>query len=135
MSKWHVLEGAQVKQGDPLVNISDIDPQIMERLEAELAAARTRLRSLETAMKAAQSNLARQRQLFSQDLSSKRTVELAEIESNRIAADRASAEAELARIQVRLSRQGAQTVVAPRDGVIQKFWFLKGALFLRPERL
>ncbi len=126
VTRWHVLEGATVKKGDPLVNVSDIDPQIMERLREELAASQGRLRSLEVARTAAQSNLERQRSLFEQGLSSQRSVELAEIELNRIQADRASAAAEVARMQVRLSRQGAQTVVAPRDGTIQRILVPEG---------
>jgi multidrug efflux pump subunit AcrA (membrane-fusion protein) len=126
ISKWHVLEGAQVKQGDPLVNVSDIDPQIMDRLRDELSASQARLRSLESALAASKSNLERQRSLFEQGLSSKRAVELAEIEANRLMADRGAAAGEVARMQVRLSRQGAQTVVAPRDGIIQRILVPEG---------
>jgi len=126
ISKWHVLEGTRVKQGDPLVNVSDIDPQILDRLREELSASQARLRSLESALAASRSNLERQKSLFEQGLSSKRSVELAEIEANRLLADRASAAAEVARIQVRLSRQGAQTVTAPRDGIIQRILIPEG---------
>jgi multidrug resistance efflux pump len=115
-----------VKQGDPLVNVSDIDPQIMDRLRDELSASQARLRSLESALAASKSNLERQRSLFEQGLSSKRAVELAEIEANRLMADRGAAAGEVARMQVRLSRQGAQTVVAPRDGIIQRILVPEG---------
>ena len=124
--RWHVLEGATVKAGDPLVNISDLDPQIMERLREELSAAQSRLRSLDAANAASKSNFERQKSLFEQGLSSKRAVELAEIEANRIQADRASSAAEVARMQVRLSRQGAQTVTAPRDGTVQRILVPEG---------
>lgn len=126
VSKWHVLEGAQVKQGDPLVNVSDIDPQIMERLREELNASQARLRSLESALGASRSNLERQKLLFEQGLSSRRAVELAEIEANRLMADRGGAAAEVARMQVRISRQGAQTITAPRDGIIQRILIPEG---------
>jgi biotin carboxyl carrier protein len=126
ITKWHVLEGTSVQAGDPLVNVSDIDPQIMERLRDELSASQSRLRSLESALAASKNNLNRQKSLFDQGLSSKRAVELADIEANRLLADRASAAAEVARIQVRLSRQGAQTVTAPRAGIIQKILVPEG---------
>ncbi|MBK7861194.1 MAG: HlyD family efflux transporter periplasmic adaptor subunit [Archangiaceae bacterium] len=45
---WHVREGSRVKKGDPLVEISDNDPQILQRLEQErgaLAARQTAARA------------------------------------------------------------------------------------------
>ncbi|MFO1525192.1 MAG: biotin/lipoyl-binding protein [Turneriella sp.] len=52
---WHVHEGSLVKKGDKLVTISDLDPQITERLEQErfaltdrMRAARSRVESVES---------------------------------------------------------------------------------------
>ena len=44
--QWHVVEGTKVNQGDLVVEISDFDPSVIERLEAEVAAARERADSL-----------------------------------------------------------------------------------------
>jgi len=33
--KWHVVEGSTVKKGDPLVDLTDNDPEIMQRLAEE----------------------------------------------------------------------------------------------------
>jgi len=33
--KWHVVEGSQVKKGDPIVELADNDPSILERLGQE----------------------------------------------------------------------------------------------------
>jgi multidrug efflux pump subunit AcrA (membrane-fusion protein) len=33
--KWHVVEGAQVKKGDPIVDLTDNDPAILERMREE----------------------------------------------------------------------------------------------------
>jgi multidrug efflux pump subunit AcrA (membrane-fusion protein) len=41
--KWHVLEGTRVKTGDPLVDVSDIDPSILMRLQQEREAVLRRL--------------------------------------------------------------------------------------------
>lgn len=41
--RWHVQEGQRVKQGDPLVDISDNDPAILSRLTAEREALHLRL--------------------------------------------------------------------------------------------
>lgn len=61
---WHVMEGSQVKKGDSIVEISDNDPQFLQRLQEEKSAVesrvaaiearaesfRTRIRSLEASM-------------------------------------------------------------------------------------
>jgi adhesin transport system membrane fusion protein len=44
--RWHVVEGAHVKEGGLIVEISDNDPGVLERLRAELLAARDREQSL-----------------------------------------------------------------------------------------
>ena len=44
--RWHVVEGTRVRQGDVIVDISDNDPGMIERLRAELADARDRQESL-----------------------------------------------------------------------------------------
>ncbi|MCC6811956.1 MAG: HlyD family efflux transporter periplasmic adaptor subunit [Deltaproteobacteria bacterium] len=41
--RWHVQEGQRVRQGDPLVDISDNDPAILVRLTAEREALHARL--------------------------------------------------------------------------------------------
>jgi len=43
--RWHVIEGTQVKRGDPIVEIADIDPTLPVRLEAERDAATERIRA------------------------------------------------------------------------------------------
>ena len=44
--RWHVVEGTRVKQGDVIVDISDNDPGMIERLRGELSDARDRQESL-----------------------------------------------------------------------------------------
>ena len=41
--RWHVKEGAKVKKGDLLVEVSDIDPQLPERLKQQREANQTKL--------------------------------------------------------------------------------------------
>jgi multidrug efflux pump subunit AcrA (membrane-fusion protein) len=43
ISKWHVQEGSIVKEGDALVEISDIDPMFKDRLEAQRNNLQTKL--------------------------------------------------------------------------------------------
>jgi multidrug resistance efflux pump len=208
--RWFVREGSVVKKGDPIVDLTDNDPDILMRLRTErdaiasrLDAARARARSLESridslqdsrtsaiaasesrirmatqrvvaaeqsvtlanaTLTAAKLNIERQRSLADQGLTSKRQLELTELEEARaqteverakvtLAAARseevaltsdkqkvgndgsasindaqasqsaaeaevANSSAELSRIEVRLARQSAQSVIAPRDGII-----------------
>ncbi|MEQ1885821.1 MAG: HlyD family efflux transporter periplasmic adaptor subunit [Bryobacteraceae bacterium] len=44
--RWHVVEGSRVKKGDPVVEVSDNDPSMIDRLRGELTAAREREQSL-----------------------------------------------------------------------------------------
>jgi multidrug efflux pump subunit AcrA (membrane-fusion protein) len=118
VSKWYVVEGQRVQSGDPLVEISDLDPQIMEKLGRERQAAKSRLEAAESALKTSQINVGRQRELADQGLSAERSYELAKIEYQKFQSDVASAKAEFARIDLRLSRQGSQVLTAPRDGSI-----------------
>ena len=41
--RWHVVEGSQVKVGDPIVDLVDIDPLYLERLDQRLNADRDRI--------------------------------------------------------------------------------------------
>ncbi len=41
--RWHVMEGTRVKEGDPVVDVSDIDPEILMRLTQEREAVLRRL--------------------------------------------------------------------------------------------
>lgn len=43
ITKWHVVEGSQVKKGDPILDISDNDPDFLERLRQERTAVLQRI--------------------------------------------------------------------------------------------
>jgi membrane fusion protein, adhesin transport system len=208
--RWYVSEGAIVRAGEPLVELSDNDPDVVQRLRSErdavaarLDAGRARAIAMETRVDALESsrvsalmaadarvmmasqrvagaeqglaaadaaldtavlNVDRQRGLRDKGLTSQRQLELTELESLRAKteveraratfvaakselsalesdkrklandatasindalaarqsaeAEVANASAELSRIEVRLARQSAQIVVAPKDGVL-----------------
>lgn len=44
--KWHVMEGTRVREGDVIVDVSDNDPGVIDRLRGELRDARERQSSL-----------------------------------------------------------------------------------------
>lgn len=219
ITRWHVREGTHVRMGDRIADITDNDPELMNRLRQERAAAIARLeaararvsgiearvsalemsrsnamsaadlrarmagdrlRAAERALEASQAaehtarlNVDRQRGLVAQGLTSQRNVELAELEAARtrlealraqnsldaarseraaLSADRsragtdglasindarasrasaesevASATASIAQIDVRLARQAAQQIVAPRDGTILRLVAAQGS--------
>jgi len=45
--KWYVVEGSNVKKGDPVVEISDNDPMFLERLNEEKSAVESRIVAIE----------------------------------------------------------------------------------------
>ena len=124
--RWHVFEGSAVKAGDPIVDIVDIDPNIMDRLERELSAANQKVDAAEKALEFSKRNLDRQKGLAGQGLSSQRAYELAELEYAKLLSDLSSATSEFAKVQVRMARQAAQGITAPRDGIIQRILSTQG---------
>lgn len=223
IAHWHVHEGSIVRKGDKLVTISDLDPQITERLEQErqalsdrvraaqgrvdsiesrvtslqlarseavnaaesraaMAAERVRqaqqaLAAAEASLDTAKINYDRQKSLFAQGLTSQRNVELAELElkrtqteeqravaglkaaeqektalkrdARRVARDAdasindaratmqgarselARSNEDLPRIELRLSRQKSQEVVAPKDGIVTRLLVAQEAEYVR----
>lgn len=118
LGKWYVQEGTHVKKGDSIVEVLDIDPDIIKRLKMEKNAIELRLKASQIALDTALINVNRQKALFEQGISSKRTYEQAKFEHARYLTDVANAKVELAKIEVRLSRQQSQLVKAPRSGTI-----------------
>ncbi|MEQ9321263.1 MAG: HlyD family efflux transporter periplasmic adaptor subunit [Polyangiaceae bacterium] len=57
ITKWHVQEGTQVDVGDPIADISDNDPEYIERLRRERDAAEDRLDSLESSIAVVQARI------------------------------------------------------------------------------
>jgi multidrug efflux pump subunit AcrA (membrane-fusion protein) len=118
LGKWFVQEGTVVREGDPIVEIFDNDPEILQRLRSERDAVQRRLVAARVAVKTSKINVDRQKSLYEQGISSRRSFEQAELEYARYLTDEANSSAELSRIEVRLARQSMQSVRAPRSGTI-----------------
>lgn len=131
IERWHVSEGARVAPGDPIVDISDIDPNIMERLEREREALETKLEAAQKSLSTSKINLERQRSLWTQGLSARRAFELAELEHAKFLSEVSSASADLARIETRVARQSSQSVVASRAGFIQRIVAPQGGVLIK----
>lgn len=119
IEEWFVRDGSQVKKGDPIVRIVDIDPQLIERLQAERAQVEVQLQAAKSAQATAEIDLRRMQELFQSGLVARRDYEQAQIRVDQMRGSVAEAEANLARTNVSLSRQNNQLVTAPRDGFIQ----------------
>jgi multidrug efflux pump subunit AcrA (membrane-fusion protein) len=129
--QWHVMEGSRVKIGDPIVDLSDNDPEILKRLDQEKTALTRRLNAAKSAREVANLNLDRQKALFEQGLSSQRAYEVSNLEYQRALVDEANATAEMARFEVRLSRQLTQSITSPVNGVIFRVTAGQGAQIVK----
>jgi multidrug efflux pump subunit AcrA (membrane-fusion protein) len=131
IKEWFVLEGSAVKKGDSIVDIADMDPDIMQRLKREGEATQLKLDAAQKALDTSRKNLDRQHTLVQSGLSSQRAAELAELEYAKYLSDVSSASAELARIETRIARQASQSVVASRDGIVQRIFAPQGGVMVK----
>jgi multidrug efflux pump subunit AcrA (membrane-fusion protein) len=131
ISKWHVVEGMKIKKDDPIADISDIDPNLMERLQSQYEAAKVALNATDNALETSEMNLKRQKLLADKGLKSQRDYELASLEYNKFRSEVSTKRKELADIEVKLARQSSQVVRAPRDGVIMRIFFPQGGAFVK----
>lgn len=118
LGQWFVHEGSIVNAGDPIVEIFDNDPDILQRLQTERDALSKRLKAARIAAQTSKINVERQKELYEKGISSRRSYEQAELEYARYLTDEANSSAELSRIEVRVARQTMQSVKAPRAGTI-----------------
>jgi RND family efflux transporter MFP subunit len=130
IQEWYVRDGSHVMLGEPIVQIVDIDPQLLDRLQAERGQVVAILQAAETAKETAQIDLQRMKDLYDAGLTSRREYEQAQIRVEELAARVAEAAAELTRVDVNLSRQSVQVVRAPRDGVILRVYAGDAATFV-----
>lgn len=122
IQQWYVQDGSHVSVGDPILQITDVDPQLIERLQAERAQVVAKLDASQVAVETAEIDLKRMRELFEEGLAARRDFEQARIRVEELRSSVAEAAAELTRVDVNLSRQSVQTVRAPRDGVILRVY-------------
>lgn len=119
IEEWFVNDGSRVKKGDPIARIADIDPNLVQRLEAERSQVEIQLQTARNALATAEIDLRRMQELFEAGLSARRDYEQAQIRVEEMRGRVAEAQANLARTETNLARQSEQLVTAPRDGFIQ----------------
>jgi multidrug resistance efflux pump len=118
LNKWYVGDGTAVKAGDPIVEVVDNDPNLLERLEGEQEATQRKVDAAIEARRTANLDYVRQKELLAKGLASRKDFESASIKLEEMKAKEADAVASLTKTQVNLSRQDIQIVRAPRDGTI-----------------
>jgi multidrug resistance efflux pump len=116
--KWYVRDGSRVTSGDKIIEISDIDPHNIERINNEIAATKERFEAASVATALALKNYNRQKRLFENDLTSRREMELANITYQKSLGDQKYYQTLLITSQASLRRQENQLVTASRDGYI-----------------
>ena len=119
IEEWFVRDGSAVLKGDPIARISDIDPQLVQRLQAERQQVQIQLQAAQNALATAEIDQRRMAELYSAGLTARRDYEQAQIRVEEMRGRVAEARANLTRAETALSRQSEQLVVAPRDGFIQ----------------
>lgn len=119
IEEWYVRDGSRVNEGDPIARITDIDPQLVQRLEAERTQVEIQLQSARNAQATAEIDLRRMAELFSAGLTARRDYEQAQIRVEDMRGRVAEAQANLTRTETSLARQSVQLLTAPRDGFIQ----------------
>lgn len=118
IKKWFVREGSYVKKGDPIIEITDIDPNYLERLQVQNAAVKSAYDAAMAVSKTAKFDYDRQMDLYNKGISSRKDMEQATIAYRTAQAAEAQALSEYTQAQSTLSRQQSQLVLAPTDGTI-----------------
>ncbi len=118
IQKWFVNEGSKVKKNDLIVELSDNDPDYIEKLKREREAIIIQIIAAERAIRAGISNVNRQEKLYKEGISSKRKYELSQVEYSKYQDELARARIKKINIDVALARQKTQKVLAEASGTI-----------------
>ncbi len=118
IKEWHVREGSQVRKGDVLLVLSDIDTDYTARLATDAQAAERSLNAAEQALETAKINQRRQEQLWRDGIAARKDWESARITVSKLDMDVAKARSGLMKSQSGVARQSSQRILAPRDGQV-----------------
>ena len=118
IKKWFVKEGSYVKLGDPIMEIIDIDPNYMSRLEVESSAVKSQYDAAVAVANTAKFDYDRQKDLYAKGISSRKDMEQATIAYKNAQSAEAQALSAYTQVQSKVTRQQSQLVNAPADGTI-----------------
>ncbi len=120
LGNWFVEEGSFLKRGDPIVAISDNDPNLLERLKLKKEAILKKGEAAQVGVENSYNNYQRLDALLKKGIVSRLDFEKSKIEYNKFLAEEAKIKEELLNIETQIVRQSTQEVRAPRDGYIQR---------------
>jgi multidrug efflux pump subunit AcrA (membrane-fusion protein) len=120
IKKWFVREGQILKKGDPVLEISDVDPLFLERLKIELDAIKKQHEASVAVSSASEFDYIRQKELYEKGISSRKDYEEALIALKNAQSAEAGALAALTQAESRYSRQSNQVIRAPVNGFVLK---------------
>jgi multidrug efflux pump subunit AcrA (membrane-fusion protein) len=130
IKKWFVKEGSFVKQGDPIIEIVDIDPNYMNRLNVEFNAVKSQFEAAAAVVKTAKFDYDRQTDLYAKGISSRKDMEQATIAYKNAQSGEAQALANYTQMQSKVTRQQSQLVNAPADGTIVRLLIGTSSVFV-----
>jgi multidrug efflux pump subunit AcrA (membrane-fusion protein) len=131
IDRWFVTDGSAVKAGDPIARILDIDPLLLDRLDAQQRQLRAEIDAARDAMATATRDVERAGTLYREGLASRRDWELAQIKVADYRAKIAKSEADLNSVVVNRQRQSVQIVRAPRAGRIMRVEAVDSATLIK----
>lgn len=120
IKKWFVQEGTEVKKGDPILELVDIDPKFLERIEIERDAAKSNYEAAKSVTITAKIDMDRQTNLFAKGISARKDMEQAIIAYKTAQSGEASALSQLTQAESKISRQESQVVAAQADGTLAR---------------
>lgn len=120
VERFFVRDGQEVKAGDPIARVVDVDPNLLSRLNAERRQLEAEIAAMQQARQVASIDVERTRQLFADGLASRREYEQSQIRVAEADATIAEARAGINRIETEINRRSAQVATAPRDGRVQQ---------------
>ena len=118
IKKWFVKEGTFIKQGEPIMEMVDIDPNFMARLEVTNNAIKSKYEAAQAVVRTAKFDYDRQTDLYAKGISSRKDMEQAIIAYKQAQSEEAEALSVYTESQSRVTRQQSQIVLAPTDGTI-----------------
>ena len=120
IQQWHVTEGQQVKQGDPLVTLVDRDQHLLSRLQEDIKALHLKRDAIQGTLVTNRQDLQRKQELFEQGISSARDRDQAQIKVQDTLTKFAGVETKINEAETKLARQSTQTKYAPQDGIVTR---------------
>ena len=118
INQWFIEDGQYVKKDDPILEIIDNDPDLLERLIAKKDAIRQEYESLKLVMETSQLNMNRESRLSKSGLSSQKDYEQARIKYKQAKSKMSQAYAKFKSAEADVAKQQRQIITAPNNGFV-----------------